>query len=169
MNNSEVLLIPTDPGPRADSPAARASTRAGTHADARVHARARVESPPPDVKTGPAGRRRKAPKPARQVVRRPGPRRYLIHWWAWTSRPPSLRAAWRGSAVTKDRIPLGSTPVGLVWHAANWTERLIFFAFTMAVPTFVAGPVRWLVQRPTRRWAFYLVVGAVAGLYLLGR
>lgn len=71
------------------------------------------------------------------------------------------------SAVNRDRIPLGSTPFGLIWRLSNWTDRLIFFALVMIAPTALTGPLRWLAARPTRRWAFYLLAAGFAAPHLI--
>jgi hypothetical protein len=105
-----------------------------------------------------------------QRKRRLGPavRKAAASWWVWTARPPSLRATWRLSAVTKSRVPLESGPLSLVWRISNWTDRLVMFVLILIAPTFLAGPVRWLAARPTRRFALYLFAGVAAAVLLLG-
>lgn len=93
-------------------------------------------------------------------------RRGAARWWAWTARPTSLRAAWHLSAVNRTRIPLGATPLGLLWRLSNLTDRLVMFVLALIAPTVLTGPLRWLAARPTRRWAFYLVVAAFATVNL---
>lgn len=89
-------------------------------------------------------------------------RRALASWWAWTSRPLSLRAVWRLSAVDAKRIPGNAWPLRALWHVSNWTDRLALFALLLIAPTFLQGPLRWAATRPTRRWGVYLVVTAFA-------
>lgn len=107
----------------------------------------------------------RASRPARKPLR-VAARLGLNRWWLLTSRPTSLAATWRLSAVNRDRIPLGSGLLALVWRLANWTERLIFFGLVALAPTVLTGPLRWLAARPTRRWAFYLVTAAIAATFL---
>ncbi|MES2343819.1 MAG: hypothetical protein V4597_19290 [Pseudomonadota bacterium] len=117
---------------------------------------------PPKAKTTRPPKAPRAPRKPARVAARIGARR----WWLLTSRPTSLAAMWRLSAVNRDRIPLGSAPLGLIWRLANWTERLIFFCLVALAPTVLTGPLRWLAARPTRRWAFYLVTAAIAATFL---
>lgn len=135
------------PGPAATAPARPTPATPPGHPPA--------GKPPgkPSGKPARAPRRPRRPRPPLGLTLRRG----LAHWWGWTSRPTSLRAAWRASAVNRDRIPLGSTPFGLIWRLSNWTDRLLFFALVMIAPTALTGPLRWLAARPTRRWAFYLL------------
>jgi len=162
--NREVLLIPTRPPQGGDSPAARAAARA------RVAAQPEAVKPPvsaaaPPTRAERASRPPRPPRPPRRPVK-VAARVGLSRWWAYTSRPSSWRAAWRLSAVTKRRIPLASAPLSALWHLSNYTDRLIMFGLVMVAPTFLTGPLRWIAARPTRRWAFYLMVGAVASTYL---
>jgi hypothetical protein len=93
----------------------------------------------------------------------------LRRWWGWTARPLSLRATWAQSAVDSTRIPLNNTALRLLWQASNFTDRLVMFALILIVPTALTGPLRWCAVRPTRRWALYLTLTALAGAYLIGR
>lgn len=151
---------------------------------ARTRAHARVTPAPEPVKGrplavvpdhAPAADAPSRPQPKRRPERAPRrprvplgllARRGLSRWWAWSSRPTSLRAAWRLSAVNKTRIPLGSTPVGWLWRLSNITDRLVMFALVMIAPTVLTGPLRWLAARPTRRWAFYLIVAGFVATHL---
>lgn len=91
-------------------------------------------------------------------------------WWAWTARPLSLRAAWALSAIDPKRIPAKSNALRVLWALSNATDRLLMFGLVMAAPTFLAGPLRWLAVRPTRRWGFYLVSAALpVAIYLSGK
>lgn len=117
------------------------------------------------VKKPPRERPVRPPRPARPPLRIAA-RLGLTRWWLLTSRPTSLAATWRLSAVNRDRIPLGSSVLALIWRLANWTERLIFFGLVAIAPTVLTGPLRWLAARPTRRWAFYLVTAAFAATFL---
>lgn len=80
-------------------------------------------------------------------------------WWVWTSRPPSLRAVWRLSATNRKRVPGNSGFLFTLWRISNATDRLALFALLLVAPTAIAGPLRWITVRPTRRWAVYFVVG----------
>jgi hypothetical protein len=89
----------------------------------------------------------------------------LRRWWVWTSRPPSLAATWRLSAVHPDRVPNGDGLALTVWRLSNATDRLAMFALVLVAPTVLQGPLRWLLARPSRRWGFYLITaGMFAGL-----
>jgi hypothetical protein len=90
-------------------------------------------------------------------------------WWAWTARPLSLRAMWALSAIDEKRIPGKSTGLRLLWKVSNYSDRLAMFGLVAVAPTFLAGPLRWLVVRPTRRWGFYIVTTVLAVTYALGR
>ncbi len=90
-------------------------------------------------------------------------------WWVWTSRPSSLAVAWRLSRVDPKRLPAGSGALPGLWALSNWSDRLVWFALLLVAPTFVQGPLRWLAQRPTRRWGFYLVAAALAVAFTLGK
>ena len=133
------VVIPGQGGPRSlDSP----PTRAG--------ARARVAT---------ADSKRKAPAVG---LWRTKARTGLRRWWVWTDRPASLRVAWKLTAVSPSRIPAGSGLLALIWRWSNRTDRLLMFALIMVAPTALTGPLRWLAARPTRRWAMYVIVGALA-------
>lgn len=123
--------------PRLDSPAAPA--RAGARIPVTVRVRNRVVA-------------------ARRAGRR---------WWAWTARPASLAAAWRLSTVDPKRIPGNSGLLRTLWQLSNATDRLAMFALTLTAPTLVQGPLRYIAQRPTRRWAFYLITAALLAAWLL--
>jgi hypothetical protein len=90
-------------------------------------------------------------------------------WWVWTSRPSSLRAAWRLSQVDEKRIPGKSGALRTLWKISNWSDRLVLFGLVMLAPTWGSGPLRWIAARPTRRWGFYIVLAAGAVVYLNGR
>ncbi|MER7331729.1 MULTISPECIES: hypothetical protein [unclassified Micromonospora] len=90
-------------------------------------------------------------------------------WWAWTARPASLSGLWAASAVDTKRIPANAGPLRAAWQVSNWTDRLLMFAVIAVAPTFLTGPLRWLAARPTRRWAFYLVLAAFAATFTLGK
>lgn len=164
-----VATVPQAPNAAAHA-GARARAREGTDPLAVAQASADPPALPaatPAVKPAPA----RAAKPKRTRPARPPlglmARRGLSRWWAWTGRPLSLRALWRTSAVNRTRIPLGSTPFGLVWKLSNATDRLLFFVLVLLAPTALTGPLRWLAARPTRRWAFYLLAAVMVGqLYL---
>jgi hypothetical protein len=86
-------------------------------------------------------------------------------WWLWTSRPLSLAAMWRLSAVDPVRMPgAGRGLLLAVWRLSNVTDRLVMFAVTLAAPTGLQGPLRWLLARPTRRWGFYLLCGGTVAV-----
>ena len=93
----------------------------------------------------------------------------LRRWWGWSARPLSLRALWVLSAVDRTRIPAGNGNLRALWQVTNWTDRLVMFAFILALPTGLTGPLRWCAVRPTRRWALYLTLTALTGAYLIGR
>lgn len=90
-------------------------------------------------------------------------------WWAWTARPLSLRALWASSAVDVKRVPGNAGVLRVAWRVSNWTDRLLMFAAVAVAPTFLTGPLRWLAARPTRRWAFYLILAAFAATFALGK
>ena len=52
---------------------------------------------------------------------------------------------------------------------SNHTDRILLFALLMAAPTILTGPLRYFAARPTRRWAFYLVLTAFTATLTLGR
>jgi len=85
-----------------------------------------------------------------------------LQWWVWVARPPSLRAVWRMSAVDRTRVPAESRALLIAWHWSNATDRLILFGLLLIAPTVVAGPLRWITARPTRRWAVYGLFGVVS-------
>lgn len=91
----------------------------------------------------------------------------FARWWAWTSRPLSLRAAWALSAVDPARIPNKSGILRALWRISNATDRIILFALTMLAPTCVTGPLRWLALRPTRRYGLYLTLLALTTTYII--
>lgn len=90
-------------------------------------------------------------------------------WWAWTARPASLAELWAASAVDTKRIPLNNTALRVAWQVSNHTDRLLMFAIVAVAPTFLTGPLRWLAARPTRRWAFYFLLAALAATFALGK
>ncbi|MER7166744.1 hypothetical protein ABT336_11870 [Micromonospora sp. NPDC000207] len=90
-------------------------------------------------------------------------------WWALTARPLSYKALWRLSAVDTRRIPANLGWLRAAWHVSNWTDRLAIFALIAVAPTFLTGPLRWLAARPTRRWAFYLVLAVLTTTLALGK
>jgi sterol desaturase/sphingolipid hydroxylase (fatty acid hydroxylase superfamily) len=90
-------------------------------------------------------------------------------WWAWTARPLSLRATWHLSRVDSRRVPGDSTLLRVLWRLSNTTDRLLMFALVLTAPTFLTGPLRWLVARPTRRWGLYLTVAVFAVALLVTR
>jgi hypothetical protein len=91
------------------------------------------------------------------------------NWWAWTTRPASLRDTWANSAVDKTRIPAANPVLHGAWQVSNWTDRLIMFALIVLLPAALTGPLRWCATRPTRRYGLYLTLAALTGAYLLGR
>lgn len=90
-------------------------------------------------------------------------------WWVWTARPAPLTDLWAASAVDTKRIPANVGVLRIAWQVSNWTDRLVMFAVIAAAPTFLTGPLRWLAARPTRRWAFYLILAAFAATFALGK
>ena len=90
-------------------------------------------------------------------------------WWGFTARPMSLADLWKSSAVDVKRIPAGFGPLRVAWKVSNWTDRLVMFGLIAAAPTFLTGPLRWLAARPTRRWAFYILLAAFAATFALGK
>jgi hypothetical protein len=85
----------------------------------------------------------------------------------WTARPASLRASWRLSRVDRSRVPADWWPLRAVWLLSNATDRLALFVVLSVAPPFVQGPLRWLAQRPTRRWGFYLIAALLVAAWLL--
>ena len=47
-------------------------------------------------------------------------------------------------------------------------RRLVMFGLVLVAPTFLAGPLRWLAARPTRRIALYLFAGIATAVLLHG-
>lgn len=88
-------------------------------------------------------------------------------WWAWTSRPLSLKATWSASAVEPGRVPNKSRSLTILWRISNATDRLLIFAVILLAPTAATGGLRWIACRPTRRWGFYLTAITLALTYLL--
>ena len=93
---------------------------------------------------------------------------FLASWWVWTARPTSFQDTWRMSAVDRTRIPNDSTVLRVLWHAGNWSERLIMFALILTLPTAFTGGLRLIAPRPTRRAGLYLTLAALTGLCLYG-
>ena len=87
-------------------------------------------------------------------------------WWVWTERPASLATAWRLSAVQSSRTPGNSAVLRTLWTISNRSDRLAVFALALLLPTFLTGPLRWIVQRPTRRVGLYLILAATAVAWL---
>ncbi|MGI5236470.1 hypothetical protein [Dactylosporangium sp. CA-139066] len=85
-------------------------------------------------------------------------------WWAWTARPASLASMWRLSGVDADRAPERFPWLITAWRWSNRTDRLIMFMLVLVAPTGAQGPLRWMLQRPTRRWGFYLVALVLAAV-----
>ena len=126
-----------------------------------------LDSPPPGTRvhvreTAPTGRSVRTRRPRMKA------REGLRSWWGWTSRPASLRAMWRQSRLDTGRIPARHRGLRWLWLLSNGTDRLVMAAVVLVVPTFLSGPARWLMARPTRRWALY-VCGAAAALIALHR
>jgi hypothetical protein len=95
-------------------------------------------------------------------------RRLIARWWVFTSRPVSLRAAWRLSGVVDARrVPGGSPVLAGVWWWSNRTDRLVLFALVVLAPTVLTGPLLWCAARPTRRAGLYLVLAGLATLFSL--
>lgn len=90
-------------------------------------------------------------------------------WWAFTTRPVSLAALWRLSAVDPTRIPASSPALRWAWQVSNWTDRLLLFALILVSPSVCTGPLRWCATRPTRRYGLHLTVAALTAAYLIGR
>lgn len=90
-------------------------------------------------------------------------------WWAWTARPASLAELWTASAVDSKRIPANFGPLRVAWQVSNWTDRLLMFALIAVAPTFATGPLRYLATRPTRRWAFYVLLAVFITAHALGK
>jgi hypothetical protein len=91
------------------------------------------------------------------------------HWRTWAIRPGVLRDLWNSSAVDPKRIPDNSSVLRSAWLVSNWTDRLLLLAVITLLPTPASRPLRWTVQRPTRRYGLYLTVVALAAAYLIGR
>jgi hypothetical protein len=140
VTRSDVLNRATKPPQQGDSPSARAPAR-------RAPARARVTA---------TDRKRKM-------------RTLAASWWVWTDRPPSLRATWRLSKVDPVRVPAKSGPLTLLWRISNVTDRPILFALTILAPSFLAGPLRWLTARPTRRFGLYFLLLTFVVYLVAGR
>lgn len=88
-------------------------------------------------------------------------------WWVWTSRPASLRAVMRMSAVSTKRIPGNSRLLRILWQISNWTDRILLFGLILIAPTFLQGPLRWIAERPTRRLGLYLSLAVLATTYII--
>jgi hypothetical protein len=56
----------------------------------------------------------------------------------------------------------------IAWLVSNWTDRLILFLLILVAPTGLQGPLRWIVQRPTRRVGLYVVLGLLAAVLKIG-
>ncbi|MEV0214323.1 hypothetical protein [Micromonospora sp. NPDC050695] len=76
---------------------------------------------------------------------------------------------WAASAVDSKRIPANVGALRIAWQVSNWTDRLLMFGLIAVAPTFLTGLLRWLAARPTRRWAFYLILAAFAATFALGK
>jgi hypothetical protein len=84
-------------------------------------------------------------------------------WWLLTTRPLSMRAAWKASRlVDPHRVPLRSRPLQLAWRWSNRTDRILLFALALLAPSCLMGPLLWVAARPSRRLGFWLVVLALA-------
>jgi hypothetical protein len=94
---------------------------------------------------------------------------FVARWWVWTARPDSFAGTWASSRVDERRIPHKAGLLRVLWKVSNGTDRLIMFALILALPTACTGPLRWLAQRPTRRYGLYLTLLALATAYLIGR
>lgn len=145
VTQSEVLggVLPrTQKAPEAvDSPSERASAR-------RAPARARIADTDSDRKS-------QAPEGG---------------WWVWNGRPATLKETWRESAINTTRIPLDSKTLARGWRISNWTDRPVMFLLLFLAPAGLAGPLRWIAARPTRRIPFYiLLLVVVAAFYLTSR
>jgi hypothetical protein len=88
-------------------------------------------------------------------------------WWAWTDRPPSLRAIWRLSRLSWPRVPRGNEVLGSLWWLANGTERVLMFLAVVAAPGFLQPLLRWVFARPTRRAGCWTVLVLLVGWLLL--
>ncbi len=90
-------------------------------------------------------------------------------WSPWTAVPASLAQAWTASKVDPKRVPAKNGTLRLLWQVSNWTDRLLWFALALLLPAAATGAVRWLAQRPSRRWLTKLTLAALIGAYLIGR
>jgi hypothetical protein len=93
----------------------------------------------------------------------------LRRWWAWTDRPPSLRACWRLSRVDEARVPRGDRGLTAGWTVANGIERLLVFALLLVAPSFAQPLLRWCVMRPTRRAGLWLALILLVAVALISR
>lgn len=89
-------------------------------------------------------------------------------WWAWTDRPPSLRAIWAMSDLDPARVHKGSPTLTGVWRWMNRTERPVLFLLVVVAPGFVQPLLRWVFVRPTRRAGFWVAVSLIAVFLLVG-
>lgn len=105
--------------------------------------------------------------------RRPGRgRRFLAHLRAaigqsklMTRHPIALADAWRRSDVIDPRrIPDESDFWALMWLISNRVDRIIWFGIYLIAPTFLAGGVLYVAERPTRRWGTVIVLVLVLAL-----
>lgn len=94
------------------------------------------------------------------------------HWWIVTTRPMSIKAAWRaGRLVDVGRVPIKIRWLELLWR---WDNRIgtrpLFFLLAMVAPHTLAGPILWCAARPSRRLGALVVTTALTlGLYLAAR
>lgn len=76
--------------------------------------------------------------------------------------PLSLREAWhRSGTVDYHRVPADSELLAKLWWFSNHSDRIALFGLYFIAPAGLAGAVLYLAERPTRRWAMYLVVTLV--------
>lgn len=140
VTDSEIRSSQPDPRGEGENPAARVRTRA---------------SIPVTLRIGKISDVRSAIKLAAR------------RWWLWTARPASLATTWRLSAVDPKRVPGNSRLLRLLWTGSNRSDRLAVFALLLLCPTVLTGPLRWIVQRPTRRVGLYLVLAVYAAILWL--
>lgn len=94
---------------------------------------------------------------------------WLGRQWAWTARPDSYAGTWAASRVDPRRIPGNARPLRLAWLLSNLADRPLMFALILISPTGLTGPLRWIAQRPARRWGLYLTLAALGAALLIGR
>ena len=77
----------------------------------------------------------------------------------FTRQPISLAEAWQRSGVVEPRrSPDDSDFWKLMWLISNRFDRVLWFGIYFLAPTFLAGGVLWVAERPTRRWGTVIVL-----------